>query len=241
MLQTAILIAGMMLGQATPQRLCTTKQTYPLQAQAIGYVQQPYVAPTYNKDYVEKVLFLPVERDDPYYATLIHDKLRQENREREKVAGEQDLATQVAKLTESLNKLEVRFGQLIGAPSPVPGASPVPQRPTIEPTEPTPTPKPEPPASNPDVVKLKQNVSAILTNNCKKCHTGDTSAKQFVMFDENEKLLEFTPLQKVLIDHEVYSGKMPKSSKPLTEAEYSAVRAWVDLDREDIVKALKKG
>lgn len=252
MLQTTTLMVAMLLGQVQ-YRQCQTVASYqqthaqPVQTvQAYNYAQQANA-------YVEKVLFLPIEREDPYYAAIVHDKLRQESRVKENVQAEQDLASQVSKLSESISNLERRFGQLLDTPSPLTPQPPSPKSPDGTPTPPSPTPKPDvPPVTGPvpvpdsaDVARLKADVTTIFTNNCAKCHTGDSSAKGFVMFDENDKLVEFAALDKLLIDQEIRAGKMPKNAKPLLDPDYSKVSSWVGLDHDNIVKALlnckKKG
>lgn len=231
MIQTAIVITGMLLGQVG-YRQCQTATTYQAQAQAV-------ISPVYAQqvqNYVEKVLFLPVEREDPYYATIVHDRLRQEQRVKEKIEGETDLAAQVAKLSESISNLEKRFGELLDTPSPL---APKPDQPAPTPPKPDATPSPPPPAaSTPEADKLKQEVTTLLTNNCAKCHTGESAAKGFVMFDDNDKMKTFTPLEKLLIDQEVYSGSMPKNAKPFDQESYSKLRAWIDLDRKNINAAI---
>ncbi len=237
MIHATVFMAAMLLNQIGVARQCQTVTSYQTQ----HYVQAPqtYVK---NNAYVEKVLFLPVEREDPYYAAIVHDKLRQEARITERVQGETDLASQVAKLSESIINLEKRFGQLLDTPSPIPPNTPGPG----EPAQPPPTSgEPVPPIAQPpvkpdaaDVVKLKQDVATIFAENCAKCHTGESAAKGFVMFDDNDKLVEFSAIDKALIDIDVRSGRMPKNSRPLTDDKYSKISAWSGLDGSNIVKAL---
>jgi mono/diheme cytochrome c family protein len=247
MLHTTALMAAMLLSQVQ-YRQCQTSAGYAQVQQVQTYTQpvQTY-AQQYN-NYVEKVLFLPIEREDPYYATIVHDKLRQEERAKEKIQGETDLATQVSKLSESIVNLEKRFGELLGTPSPL---TPQPNQPATpsEPANPTPTAPvtptpPQPPTpSGPDsasVTQLKADVTKLFVDNCAKCHTGESSAKGFVMFDDNDKLRDFLALEKVLIETDIHSGKMPKNAKPMLDADYSKIRAWVGLDHVNIRKALEE-
>jgi len=226
----------MLLGQ---YRQCQTATTY-------------YAPTAYHQTVtanVEKILFLPVERDDPYYATIVHDKLRQEERIKGEFREQANLAAEVSKLSTSVSGLEKRLAQLLGTPVPPSSGGDSPQPAPDngnKPVPPPPTPDtPVPPTQTPQAAELAKEVTTIFTKNCAKCHTGDTSAKNFIMFSDDGKMADFKPLEKVLIDQEIYSGKMPKSSKPLDEATYSKVRAWVDLSRADIVSALadckKKG
>lgn len=226
MLQTIMLAATIVVGQ---YRQCQTATTF--HTSTVGY---NYVQP---QQYVEKVLFLPVEHQDPYFASIVHDKLRQEERAKENFQAESNLAAQVGKLSEAVGSLEKRFQQLLGTASPLSPNDATPSKPSPEPP-PTPTPTP---AND----TLTKEVTAIFTKNCAKCHTGETSAGDFVMFDDNEKMRDFLPLEKVSIDQEIYSGNMPRNAKPLDEATYSKIRAWIDLSRKDIISALanckKKG
>jgi hypothetical protein len=58
------------------------------------------------------------------------------------------------------------------------------------------------------------------------------------MFDDNDNLRDFLAMEKVLIDVDIHSGRMPKNSKPLGDFDYSQIRAWVGLDSNQIRKEL---
>lgn len=59
------------------------------------------------------------------------------------------------------------------------------------------------------------------------------------MFAEDGTLAALSPLDKVLIDQQVYSGDMPKGSKPLEADAYSALRAWISESGDEIASAVK--
>lgn len=208
------------------QTVASYRQSYAVQSYAAPVYQQAVVAP-----YVEKISFVAVE--DPYYANLVGSQVRAELKAKQNIEADADLASKVGQLADAVGRLEARIG---GAANPVPAPQPMPApTPDQPPPPPVPGPNPPPPTTQPNAAVL-----GYFKANCLKCHASPAKAGAgFVMFNEDGSLANISPLDKVLIDQQLYSNAMPKGGKEITTEEYSNVRAWIFEDTDAIAAAVK--
>jgi hypothetical protein len=232
-------LALALLGQ---YRTCNTAAAYRVPAyQAYAAPQYSYqAAPSYGyaQNYVEKVLFVPVEYNDPYYVSVVGDQMRAQARARTQAEAQQNLVDQVQKLAETVGRLEA----VVGGQAPVQESPPVVQQPPPAVPPPTPQPPVAPPVAPPPQPggdPVTAAAVAILQQKCAKCHTGATSKGDFALFDDAGRLAQVGPLDLLMIDHQTYSQKMPPG-KPLTDPEYQALRDWVGQTSEAIAASVKK-
>jgi hypothetical protein len=220
-------------------RSCQTAATYQQTYAAPTYYQQTYAAP-----FIEKTIFVAVQ--DPYFSNLVGQQARAELKAKAETDQAIDLATRVGQLADAVGRLEAR----IGAASP--GQPPQPTGPPVAPTPdsgspaqpaqpPPPPPTPVVPAPSAGGGQPPAAVLAILTRNCVKCHTTPSKAGGgFNLFGADGKLVALSPLDKILIDQQVYSGDMPKNAlQPLGAEDYSQLRAWLGEDQAAIEAAVK--
>lgn len=254
---TALVLAS--LGQ---YRACQTAATYRQQATyAAPTYNNAYAAP-----YVERTAFVYVQPASDYYAALVGGQVRQELAAKAKQEQAAALSDRVNQLAAALDRLTAQIGNgqpqpppspgqpiAPGKPQPVPDVPPAPGKPQPNPNpgvaEPPPSPGvdngnvPPPPAVPPPPGPAGQpnaKVLAILQARCVKCHTDPAKGgKGVILFGADGKLANLGPLDKLMIDQAVYSGDMPKNAEPLPPEEYSAIRAWINEDKDAIEAAIK--
>lgn len=130
--------------------------------------------------------------------------------------------------------------ETVGAVPPPPAAQGIPKAPT-----PSPAPNQYDLMSSGYAVASPANedippaVLTVFQTKCAKCHTEDAASGDFTLFNKRRQLVALGPFEKLRIDQQIYSGAMPKN-KPLEPAEYTAVRTWIDQDRDEIALALKQ-
>ena len=252
MLPLPLLFAIAATGQG--YRQCATavsyRQSYAVQSYAAPvYYQQAYAAP-----YIEKVAFVAYEQPDAYYSSLVGNQVRAQLKAKANLEAGADLADRVGQLALAVGRLEARIGGPVPGPMPQPGPGPGPMPmpgpgpgngtpPVPLPGQPPPPPPPSvdnPPGPPVPAGQPNAKVLAILKTSCIKCHKAPAKAGGgFILFNQDETLAALSPLDKVLIDQQVYSGAMPKDSNPLEADAYSALRAWVNEDTDAIAAAIK--
>lgn len=214
-------------------RQCQTAQGY--QAAQVQYQSAPvYAQQVYSVPYGIQTQFVAVEQAyDPYYSALVGTAARQQTAQ----LGANNLANQVAQLSATVAQLTQTI-----ANKAVPVTPPV-QPPVVNNHQPPPIPQPPvvvPPPPVPAGVPNAE-VTAILTNNCAKCHTtGALKKGAMTLFEADGKtLVAFSPADLLLIDQAIFSGDMPRNAKPLADKDYTAVRSWINERKDEITNALK--
>lgn len=213
------LLALMIVGQS-----CLVQQQaayQPVQYQA-NYAQQAYL---------EKTVFVAVESPADYYAGLVGQAQRAEQRKTEAQQATASTDARIEQLTRAIEAMQKRIDASEPALPSHPGQQvPSPPLPSLGAAAEAVPPPPTIAQASTSVAARKGNGPglALLVAKCGACHAGAAQkGRGFKILAADGSLVRLDRVSLENIDAEIASGRMPKASSNLTLREYVTIREFL--------------